>query len=248
MDDLSPTSDLTTQIATLARRYRRANGPVIALVTRLGGSLERQLGAVPPGIRTRIGEVTERALAGAWVVAGAKRLPDVGRHGSMAAAVASGVAGGAGGLAASVAELPVTVTVILHAIRREAVLAGFDPDDSRIKAECLQVFAAGSPLAADDGIDTTFLSARLTLTGPALQKLISTVAPKLAAVLTQKLAAQAVPILGAVTGAALNAAFLSWYREVAAVRFGLLRLSQSHGEDPVLKAFRQAVARNLPKT
>ncbi len=109
-------------------------------------------------------------------------------------------------------------------------------------AECLKVFAAGSPLATDDGVDTTFLSARLTLTGPALQGLITAVAPKLAAVLTQKLAAQAVPLLGAVSGAALNAAFLTYYRELAAIRFALLRLGRDEDEAAILAAFKAATA------
>lgn len=234
--------DPAPEVAALARRFRRANGPVMTIVTRLGGRLEAQLGLLPQGLRVRIGQVTEAALSASWGVAGvgARTLPEAGARGSMAAAVAAGAVGGAGGLATSVAELPVTVTVILHAIRREAVAAGFDPDDPAIRAECLKVFAAGSPMAGDDGVDTSFLSARLTLTGPALQTLIGTVAPKLAAVLTQKLAAQAVPVLGALSGAALNAAFLRYYREIAAIRFALLRLSETHGEAAILPAFRKA--------
>ncbi|MFZ1468868.1 MAG: EcsC family protein [Paracoccaceae bacterium] len=233
-------ADPEAQIAALVLRHARANGPVMALVTRLGGRFERQLALIPPSLKARIGQVTEKALATAWGVAGARALPKGGKHLSMAAAVVSGAAGGVGGLATSVAELPVSVTVILHAIRQQAIAAGYDPDTPRIRAECLQVFAAGSPLAADDGIDTAFVSARLTLTGPALQKLISVVAPKLAAVMTQKLAAQAVPVLGAITGAALNAAFLRYYSEIAAIRFALLRLADQHGDVRILQAFRDA--------
>jgi hypothetical protein len=60
-------------------------------------------------------------------------------------------------------------------------------------------------------------------------------------VLGQKLAAQAVPVIGAVSGAALNAAFLSYYREIARIRFALLRLAAVHGAEPVMAAFRAAV-------
>lgn len=246
MDQTLPTlsPDATADIAALALRYRRANGPVMSLVTRLGGSFEKQLALLPSGFRDRVGQATEAALRQSWGLAGlgARHLPDPGRRGALAAAMAAGAAGGSGGIATSLAELPVTVTLILHAIRAEAVAAGLDPDAPEVAAECLKVFAAGSPLAADDGIDTSFLSARLTLTGPALQAVIAAVAPKLAAALTQKLAAQAVPVLGALSGAALNAAFLGYYREIAAIRFGLLDLSRVHGEGPVLEAFRAATA------
>jgi hypothetical protein len=169
------------------------------------------------------------------------RAPDFGQRAPMVAAVAAGAAGGAGGLATAVAELPVTVTLFLNAIRAEARDAGLDPNEDWVRAECLQVFAAGSPLKQDDGMNTSFVASRLALSGSAVQNLIATIAPKLAAVLGQKLAAQAVPVIGAVSGAALNAAFLSYYREVARVRFELVKLGQLHGTDAVEAEFRIAV-------
>ena len=48
-------------------------------------------------------------------------------------------------------------------------------------------------------------------------------------------------VLGAVAGAGLNAAFLGYYREVAHVRFGLLRLCERHGAERVIAAFGKAV-------
>jgi hypothetical protein len=188
--------------------------------------------------------VTWAALERGYGVAGAGRLaPDLGPRGPMALAMLTGAAGGAGGLATSIAELPVTVTVMLHAIRRAAADEGFDPESPATRIEVLRVLAAGSPVAQDDGVNTAFLGARMAVTGPAVQKVLAVAAPRLAAALGQKLAAQAVPVLGAVAGAGLNAAFLGYYREVAHVRFGLLRLSDRHGAGPVLERFAQAVAR-----
>jgi EcsC protein family len=232
-------TDLAAEVAELARRYKRANGPVIRLVNRLGGSLESQLSALPEGLRSQIERMTAQALQTAYGIAA--RAPDLGQRGPLAAVIASGAAGGAGGLATSLAELPVTVTLFLNAIRTEARTAGLDPDEDWVREECLQVFAAGSPLAQDDGVNTSFVASRLALSGSAVQNLITTIAPKLAAVLGQKLAAQAVPVLGAVSGAALNAAFLSYYREIARVRFELVRLAQAHGNDAVEAEFRLAV-------
>ncbi|MFT4150403.1 MAG: EcsC family protein [Paracoccaceae bacterium] len=234
-------SDLSPEIAALAARYRRANGPVIGIMNRLGGSLEAQLGVVPQALREQIDRAAAAALEKAHdLAAQGRRAPSLGRQGPLAAAVLSGIAGGAGGIASALAELPVTVTVMLHAIRREAQAAGYDPDDPAIRAECLAVFGAGSPLAADDGVNTAFLSARLTLTGPAIQRVIAVVAPRLGIAMGQKLAAQSVPVIGAVTGAAMNAAFLHYYREVAAIRFALLRLAEVHGPAQVSAAFASA--------
>jgi hypothetical protein len=231
--------DFSTDIADLARRYARANGPVMRLVNRVGTTLESQIALVPVKYRSQIERATAQALETAYGVA--SKAPNLGDRGGMAAVLASGAAGGAGGLGTSLAELPVTVTLMLNAIRAEARTAGLDPDEPWVRAECLRVFGAGSPLASDDGINTSFLTARLSITGSAVQNIITTVAPKLAAVLGQKLAAQAVPVIGAVSGAALNAAFLSYYREIARIRFALLRLSETHGADAVLQAFAKAV-------
>lgn len=237
----APRRDPAAEIEALAAAWRRANGPVMSLANRLGNDLESAHDALPDGLRRRIDGITAQALERAMGLAAmGERAPDLGRRGPLAAAVLAGAAGGAGGMATALAELPVTVTVLLHAIRREARAAGYDPDDPAIRAECLKVFAAGSPLAADDGVNTSFLSARLTITGPALQKIIATVAPRLGISLGQKLAAQSVPVLGALAGAALNAAYLGYYREIARIRFALLRLSETHGAAPVLEAFGRA--------
>lgn len=235
-----PAPDLDREIADLARALRRANGPLMTLVNKLGGGIEKQLALVPARFRNEVERVTEAALRAAFGLGG--RVPAVGRRGTLAAAIASGAAGGAGGLATSVAELPVTIAVILKAIREEAAAAGFDPDQEAVRGACLEVFAAGSPLADDDGVNTSFLSARLTLTGPALQKVIATIAPRLAAAMGPKLAAQAVPVLGAVSGAALNAAYLGYYREMARIRFALMRLTVQHGAEAVLTRFSAATA------
>ena len=146
-------------------------------------------------------------------------------------------------MAGSLVELPLTITVMLHAIRSEAAAAGFDPDDPGIRLRCLEVFAAGSPLRGDDGVNTAFLSARMAVAGGGVQRVLAVVVPRLTMILGEKLALQAVPIVGAVTGAALNATFLNYYREVARIRFRLMRLSEVHGAEAVMAGFAAAQAK-----
>jgi hypothetical protein len=233
--------DLAPQIAALATRYRRANGPVVTLFNRFGGRVEEAMRSLPPGLRARVEALTAEALERAFAVAVLGRhAPALGGRGAQAMAVLTGAAGGIGGLATAMAEIPVTVTVFLHVIARAAEAEGFDPNAPEIRAECLRVLSAGSPIAGDDGVNTAFLSARLTLTGSAVSGLIATVAPGLAAILTRKLATQAVPVMGAITGAALNAAYLSYYRDLAEIRFALLRLGALHGAERVVAAFAEA--------
>lgn len=236
---LRATSDTTIQ--DLASAYRRANGPLMSLINRIGGGMEKQIGLIPAGVRAQIEQAVITALTAAHGLAGMADETAPRPRSTTLAAMATGAAGGAGGVLTSIAELPVTVTLMLHAIRAEAIAAGYDPTEPGIRAACLEVFAAGSPLQGDDGVNTAFLSARVTLSGPAIQKLIATVAPRLAATMGQKLALQAVPILGAVSGAALNAAFLKYYKEMARIRFALMRLAEAQGGEAVVAEFARAV-------
>jgi len=233
--------DLEVELTGLAHAYNRANGPLLRLVNRLGGGIEAQMRLLPDFLRVEIERAVTVALTKAHGVAAVGRFaPNLGRRGATFAAMATGAAGGAAGLAGSLVELPVTITVMMHAIRAEAAAAGFDPDDPAVRLTCLEVFAAGSPLRGDDGVNTAFMSARMAVAGGGFQRILAVVVPRMTLILGEKLALQAVPILGAVTGAALNAMFLNYYREVARVRFRLLRLAETHGAEAVLMGFARA--------
>ena len=152
-------------------------------------------------------------------------VPDQKSWLNQAVSAAMGAAGGAGGLPTALAELPVTTTLLLRVIQGVAVEHGFDPLSENVQFDCVQVFSAAGPLSDDDGADLGFLSARVALSGRAMQAVIAKVAPRLAVVLGQKLAAQAVPVLGAVAGAATNYAYTSYYQDMAHVHFGLRKLA-----------------------
>ncbi|MFA7433122.1 MAG: EcsC family protein [Gemmobacter sp.] len=233
-----PAGDAGAEIARLAARYRAAGGGVMGLVNGFGTRLEERMQALPAPVRARLDSVVRGALEGAYGVA--RRSPALPARGHVALACASGAAGGAGGLATALAELPFTVTLILHGIQDVAGGHGFDPAGEATRREVLRIFGSGGPLRSDDGVDSAFLGARLTLTGPAIQRMISLAAPRVAAALGPKLAAQSVPVLGALAGAGLNAAFLGYYREMAHVRFGLLTLAARHDPVAVMAAFRAA--------
>lgn len=233
--------DLEVELTGLAHAYGRANGPLLRLINRLGGRIEAQMRLLPDGVRVEIERAVTAALIRAHGIAAVgKYAPNLGRRGAVFAAMATGAAGGAAGLAGSLVELPLTITVMLHAIRAEAAAAGYDPDDPAVRLTCLEVFAAGSPLRSDDGVNTAFMSARMAVAGGGFQRILAVVVPRLTLILGEKLALQAVPVLGAVTGAALNAMFLNYYREVARIRFRLLRLAETHGAEAVLTGFARA--------
>ncbi|MFT3688161.1 EcsC family protein [Paenirhodobacter sp.] len=232
---LLPVKDTTViaQLDLLAKRYRGAAGPVMQVLSFVGGSAETLLARLPAPVRSGLEGATEKALLTATGAATRSRhvIGDRPDWVNRALTTAMGAAGGFGGIAGSLAELPFTVTMLLRAIQGIAAEHGFDPEDEEIRMECLRVFAVAGPLARDDGTDLGFFTARMTITGAGLNGLITKVAPKLAGVLGQKLAAQTAPVLGAVAGAAVNYAFTSYYQEIARVHFGLKSLARESGQD-----------------
>lgn len=227
--DLIP-QGTAAELDALAARYRKAGGVGLQVLNLVGTQAENLLERLPEKVKLRLETATERALGIALEAAGQSRarVGDAPGWLNRAATTAMGAAGGFGGLPSALAELPVTTTVLLRAIQGIAAEHGFDPDSPEIRAECLQVFAAAGPLEHDDGANMAFLSARVTLTGATVHGVIARVAPRLATVLGQKLAAQAVPVVGAVAGAATNFAYTSYYQEMAHVHFSLKRLSETH--------------------
>ena len=239
--------EVQAEVAALARRLARANGPVMRVMNHVGGRIESRLAALPVGVRrvidTGTGELLERAYRTAGIVGAHPRAPDAGAWGHRVAAATGGALGGFGGIGTALIELPATVTLFFSAMQKVAGEHGFDPRSEAVRLTCIEIFGAGGPLADDDGVNTSFFSARMAVNGATLQAMIRQVAPALAAVLGRKLATQAVPVLGAAAGAGVNLAFLGYYSDMAHVRFGLMRLAGQHGADAVEAEFRIAMAR-----
>ncbi|MCL3880872.1 EcsC family protein [Marivita sp. GX14005] len=229
-------TDTQVAIAALARRHKAAGGVGLQVLNMLGGRAENLLERLPAPVRSGLDGATERALRVALLAARQSRraVPDQKPWLNTALTTAMGAAGGAGGLPTALAELPVTTTILLRAVQGIAAERGFDPNDPGVLSDCLTVFASAGPLEADDGANMAFLSTRVTLTGATVHGLLRSVAPRLATVLGQKLAAQTVPILGAAAGAATNYAYTSYYQEMAHVHFGLRRLALETGTSETL--------------
>lgn len=242
-------ADPEAEIAALAARYLRAQSGLIRLLTLVGGQVGDLASRLPARTRASVDEATVLALRLAYGAAEGsqgRRLGGEVAHRSAAAAL--GALGGLGGLPSALAELPVTTATILRSLQEIARVHGEDPGEEATRLACLQVLGAGGPLAEDDAADFAFLGARVALTGAAVQSLIVRVAPRFAATLAQKLAAMAVPALGAAAGAAVNLAFARYYQEMAHIHFGLRRLARSGALDaPAAFRARVEAARAMRK-
>ena len=186
------------------------------------------------------------------------------------AAATSGAVGGAFGFSALLIELPLSTTIMMRSVADVARSEGFDLADLSTRQACLEVFALGGNAGNDDASETGYYLARgftadvmrhlsaelagrvvtgrdLTLgvapkeAGKLLAKLVEKVAARFGVVVSEKFAAQAVPVIGAATGAALNTMFTDYYQDMARGHFIVRRLELKYGED-VVRACYQRIA------
>jgi hypothetical protein len=232
-----------------------------------GRPLEIMSRNLPVPAQEAVSRATEVALKAALRAAlrtvpksGRVRIPGLDR----AAAVASGALGGALGLATLPLELPVSTVLMLRTIAEIARENGEDLSDPETRLACLEVFALGSRAEADDLASGGYFAVRAALaksvtqaaklaaaqgladaSAPALVRFMAQIASRFGVVVSQKVAASAVPILGALGGAAVNAAFLEHFRAVARAHFTMRRLERTYGPD-LVKASYLSVQDKLP--
>jgi EcsC protein family len=166
--------------------------------------------------------------------------------------------GGGFGLAALPIELPVSTIIMLRSIGDIARSEGEDLADPESALACLQVFALGTrdseASAAESGYFAVrglfaksvaeaarFIAERGALAegAPVLVRFIGQIASRFGVLVTQKLAAQTVPVIGALGGAAVNYAFIDHFQEVARAHFVVRRLERRYGKSAVRAAYEQ---------
>jgi hypothetical protein len=174
---------------------------------------------------------------------------------------ASGAIGGAFGLVTLPVELPVATTLILRSIAEIARAEGEDLSDPEAALACLEVFALGGQAGTSDLVEGGYFALRGFLaksvseaarhialrgvggeTAPILLRLMSQIAGRFGLVVSQKIAAQAIPVLGAVGGAAVNLAFARHFQSLARGHFIVRRLERIYGQPAVRAAYDRIAA------
>ena len=175
-----------------------------------------------------------------------------------ALAAGTGALGGAAGVAALPVELPISTCVMLRSIADIARSEGHDLSSIEIRLACLEVFALGGGSTADDaaesgywvvrGVLSKYVSdaaahiARKGLTdrsAPALVRLIAQIAARFGIVVSEQAAATAVPVVGAVTGGAINYLFIDHFQDVAKGHFIIKRLEKKYGTAALQRAYEE---------
>lgn len=171
---------------------------------------------------------------------------------------ATGAAGGAFGLPALAIELPLSTTLMLRSIADIARSEGSDLNLPGTRLECIQILALGGPSKKDDAAETGYFAVRAAMAkavseaathvaqkglsakgSPVIVRFISQIASRFSIVVSEKAAAQAVPILGALGGATINTLFINHFQQIASGHFIVRRLEGLYGLDEVRRIYQE---------
>lgn len=226
----------------------------------LGTPLEKGFGMLPKKWGAMVNEAASKAIAKAMDVALSTMNSLPSNHSSNGwhklAVGASGAIGGAFGLSTLLIELPVSTTIMLRSIADVARSEGEDLSTPESQLECVQVLALGGRSHKDDAAETGYFAARAAMAqavseaarqvtqkglvqrkGAALVQLIAQVASRFSVNVSEKVVAQAVPIVGAVGGAVINTLFMEHFQCMARGHFIVRRLERLHGVEEVKVAY-----------
>jgi len=238
-------------------------GFTVRLASLLGAPIEKGFKILPANFSRSVQRAVQLALQTALRVAltslrskRRKARASLGFH-----RVLTGVSGGIGGafgLAALPVELPFSTTVMLRSIADIARSEGHDLRSTETRLACMEVFALGSRSSADDTAENAYWAMRTVLatavseaashvarqglaleSAPGLVRFVSIIAARFGVVVSEQLAAKAIPVVGAATGSAINVLFTSHFQSMARGHFIVRRLEGIYGPTIIREVYEQ---------
>ena len=148
-------------------------------------------------------------------------------------------------------ELPLSTTIMLRSIADIARSEGERLRTPGAKLACLEVFALGGRSKNDDASESAYFLIRGAMAksvseaagyiaerglveegAPAIVRFITQLATRFGVNVSEKVAAQAVPVIGAAGGVVINVLFIDHFQEMARGHFIVRRLERTY--DPQL--------------
>jgi hypothetical protein len=244
------------QELTFAKSLLENPGLAARLANAIGAPLDRGFAMLPKDWSAKIHEAAQSALKRALELA----LGTMERSGPTKASElfhkvlvgASGGIGGAFGLAAIPIELPISTSIMLRSIADIARSEGHDVATVPIQLACLEVFALGGRSHSDDAAESTYWLVRAGLSkavsdatlylsrsglaergAPAIVRMISAIASRFGVIVSEQVAAKAIPVVGAIGGSMINVLFMDHFQDMARGHFIVKRLEAKYGVERV---------------
>ena len=235
----------------------------MTVAAKVGMPVESLLKFLPAGAQHSIGNAVNRALEQCLRAAlgsgtGSLATPaSIRSHTLMTAA--TGAVGGFFGLPGLLFELPVTTTVMLHSIAEIARAQGEDLQDPHAALACLEVFALGPEGIQKEALDSAYYATRAALAqvtreaagyvarkgmvkegAPVLISFLGKIGARFGIEVSEKAAAQLIPVAGAAGGLALNIVFMRHFQRLAEGHFIVRRLERTYGPESVRQKYESA--------
>lgn len=234
-------------------------GVTSKLTNLLGAPIEKGFELLPDDWQTKISVATQDALMlslkGALLTMDSDASESYPGWHKFAATLSGGV-GGVFGLPALIVELPVSTTIMLRSIADIGRSHGELLSTAKSKIACLEVFALGGASKRDDSSESGYFAARIALaravteaseyltekaiieeTAPALVRLITTIASRFQVQVSEKAAAMAVPIVGAIGGAGINLLFIDHFQDMSRGHFVVRKLERKYGHELIRETY-----------
>ncbi len=164
---------------------------------------------------------------------------------------ATGALGGFFGAVALPIELPTTTMIMLRSIAEIAHTEGEDVRSAETGLACLEVFALGGR-RSQGKMDVGYYATRAVMTkltadlaafvaergaveaaAPVVTRMVGEVTARFGVAVSERVAASAVPVIGAVGGAGINMIFMDHFQQIAHGHFTVRRLERTHGAETV---------------
>lgn len=235
-------------------------GIAAKLTNLIGTPIEKGIEMLPKSWNEKIGEVTKTALLKASDAAIFTMKDNPGDETSnvwhkLSVAATGGIAGFFG-LPAVVIELPISTTIMLRSIAEIARYNGESINDYETKLACLEVFAMGGKNSSDDSTESGYYIIRAALAksvseaaefiatktlveegAPALIRLLVTISERYGVQITEKAAAQGIPLIGAAGGALINTIFIDHFQDMAKGHFTVRKLERIYGKEEIKELY-----------
>ena len=242
-----------------AKKILENPGIAAKLTSLLGTPIEKGFELLPGNWREKLGAATRDALMvalkGALLTMGAGAREAHPRWHKFAATLSGGV-GGVFGLPALIVELPISTTIMLRSIADIARSHGEVLSTAEARIACLEAFALGGPSRHDNSSESGYFAVRSALAravteaskflagqtvadegAPALARLIAVIAARFQVQVSEKAAAMAVPIIGAIGGGGINLLFIDHFQTMSRGHFVVRQLERKYGPELVRSTY-----------
>jgi len=258
MKEVINTNDLKE--LQLAKQLLENPGVAAKLTNMLGTPIEKGFEKLPENWKDKIGVITQKSLlkaTDAAIFSMKENYPEEpSNKWHKLGVAASGGIGGFFGFTALAIELPISTTIMLRSIADIARSQGEPINEYESKLACLEVFALGGNSVSDDATESGYFTVRTILaksiaetlehlaaktttkrTTPSLIRFIAKISQRFGIQISEKAAAQAIPILGAAGGAIINTIFIDHFQDMAKGHFIVRKLERIYGEDQIRKTY-----------